>query len=339
MWAAALVLGSVARRQLLVRRLSLEQRAIDKCEADIARGVRLFVVPTPLGELSDMTYRGAACLARADVIACEDTRRLGLLLVGLGIERKGSLLRHDAVTADKSADRLVETMKNSSIVALASDAGTPGISDPGALLVQRAAEAGVKVAALPGACAATTALSASGLDTSQGFCFLGFVQGRTAAARRTALAAAVAEAETRPVVLYESPRRVLDTVRALADLDPSRRVLVARELTKTHEDLWRGSLRDAATWLENGGGGGDHQRAEPRGEFTLVLDRGPSASDDDSAADLDDLARDRLRAKRASGLSLSAAAKAVALELRLRKSHVYNLALPLDEEHGEPTPR
>jgi len=141
------------------------------------------------------------------------------------------------------------------VVTLSSDAGTPCVSDPGSLLVQRAVAAGIKVCALPGACAATTALSGSGFDASGGFTFFGFVEGRGASAKRAAALAAVA-AEPRPCILYESPRRVESTVSVLSQIDGSRGVVIGRELTKTHEELWRGTLFEATQWLAAGGGAG-----------------------------------------------------------------------------------
>merc|ERR1719271_2085661 len=127
----------------------------------------LVVVPTPLGEPADLTVRAIAALAAADVVACEDTRVAGLLYEAAGIERKAAFVRHDAATAAATAPQLVEAMRRGETVALVSDAGTPAVSDPGALLVR----------ALPGPCAATTALSASGFGNGLMFSFLGFVEG------------------------------------------------------------------------------------------------------------------------------------------------------------------
>ena len=207
-----------------------------------------------------------------------------------------------------------------------SDAGTPAVSDPGALLVRAARDAGLAVRALPGPCAATTALSASGFgDGAAGFSFLGFVEGRGAsAARRRALRSALDAAVEGPAVLYESPRRVRQTLHDLDKLDggaSQRLVLIARELTKTHEETWRGALGDAVAYLDAGGGGAVAPGEPPRGEFTLVLDAKPKQAG--SAED----AKARVAELRASGLSTSDAAKAAASELGLKKSDVYRLAL------------
>ena len=171
------------------------------CEAvgEASEGGRLYVVPTPLGEVSDLTFRAVAVLARADFVACEDTRRAGDLFARLGIARasRGEFVRHDLQTAGASSGRLLEAMARGDSVALVSDAGTPCISDPGSLLVREAARNGFRVVALPGACAATTALSASGFDCARrGFAFHGFVEGRGAQAKREqGLAAALASAD------------------------------------------------------------------------------------------------------------------------------------------------
>ena len=215
--------------------------------------------PTPLGEPADLTVRAIAALAAADVVACEDTRVAGLLYEAAGIKRKAAFVRHDAATAAATAPRLVEAMRRGETVALVSDAGTPAVSDPGALLVRAARDAGLAVRALPGPCAATTALSASGFGNGLAFSFLGFVEGRGAsAARRRALRSALDAAVEGPAVLYESPRRVRQTLLDLDKLDggaSQRLVLIARELTKTHEETWRGALGDAVAYLDAGGGG------------------------------------------------------------------------------------
>ncbi|KAJ8600798.1 hypothetical protein CTAYLR_009995 [Chrysophaeum taylorii] len=295
----------------------LAERAIAKVEADIAGGARLLVVPTPLGEATDVSFRGIAALERCDVVACEDTRKAGALLAAVGVERKGKELeRHDAATARASAARLVARMREGKVVALTSDAGTPGVSDPGSTLVRETSAAGLKVVALPGPCAATVAFSATGFDAARGFCFLGFAPRKT-----SKLESVLAEAALRPVVLYESPKRVAATVGALADLDAEREVVVARELTKTHQEVYRGTLGEARDWLSSAG--------RARGEFTIVLDAGVAAAAGaavDEEGDLLPLAARLLGARRAAGQPLAVAAKAVAVDLDLPKSVVYGLA-------------
>lgn len=299
----------------------LGERARAKVASDIESGVRLIVVPSPLGESSDVSFRAVAALSLADFVACEDTRKAGILLSSLGIARRQRLVRHDAMMAKESAELLVREMELGRVVALTCDAGTPGISDPGAYLVDLAARRGLKVVGLPGPCAAATAISVCGLDTSKGFCFLGFVASRSAASRKRELEAALGEAELRPVVLYESAKRLSETVSFLADLDPARTVFIAKELTKIHQDLWRGSLADASAWLLDAGS------SRLRGEFTIVIDGKPRGTTED----IEPLAKRRLNAKRAAGLSLSAAARAVAAELDLKRSYLYDLALRDDK--------
>ena len=197
-------------------------------------------------------------------------------------------------------------------------------------MVRAARDAGLAVRALPGPCAATTALSASGFGNGLAFSFLGFVEGRGAsAARRRALRSALDAAVEGPAVLYESPRRVRQTLLDLDKLDggaSQRLVLIARELTKIHEETWRGALGDAVAYLDAGGGGAAAPGEPPRGEFTLVLDAKPKQAG--SAED----AKARVAELRASGLSASDAAKAAASELGLKKSEVYRLALDAGEE-------
>lgn len=321
-------LSSSSRRRLLATESAwhtLGDRAEAKVASDIASGARLLVVPAPLGDPSDASFRIVAALSAADVVACEDTRKAGALMASLGIVRNGQrLARHDAETAKESSEELLSEMGKGKVVALTCDAGTPCVSDPGSLLVKLASENGIKVVALPGPCAASTAISASGLDTTKGFCFVGFASGRSAQKRASELSRFLAEAETRPVVMYESPRRIKSTVEVLEALDPKRRVVVARELTKTYEDVWRGDLTECKEWISQGGAGGK----EPRGEFTLVIDARSEATEGaESDESLEDLAKRRVQSKRDAGLSLSAAAKAVAAELDLKRSQVYDLAL------------
>ncbi|KAK7240894.1 tetrapyrrole methylase [Aureococcus anophagefferens] len=305
---------------------ALGRRAVDVVAADGA--ARLYVVPTPLGEVADLTFRAVAALARADVVACEDTRRAGDLFARLGIDRasRGAFVRHDLQTAGASAPRLVDAMLRGDVVALVSDAGTPAVSDPGALLVREAAARGVVVRALPGACAATTALSASGFDSTNGFIFRGFVDGRgRSAARRRSLAAALASADDAPTVLYESPKRVRSLVAALDDLDggtSQRPLVVARELTKTHEELWRGVLGDAAAWIDGGGAGAAAAGGDPAASSRSCSTRGPRRRATRTTSTLP-----RSPSSRTSGAGLAAAAaKAAAAQLGLRKSRVYQLA-------------
>lgn len=197
----------------------------------------LYIVPTPLGNLGDITLRAIDVLRHADLVACEDTRRTLGLLNHLGISKP--LWSYHAHSPRKRPMQLLHALESGKAVALVCDAGTPGISDPGTFLVQAALKAGVRVESLPGPCAATAALVASGLPTDR-FFFIGFLPRRTARARRVLEAAA----EQGTVVLYESPFRTLDTLELIeATAGPETAVVVARELTKIHEEIIRGTAR------------------------------------------------------------------------------------------------
>ncbi len=215
----------------------------------------LVLVPTPLGNLGDITFRSVDVLREAHHIVAEDTRRTRKLLAHLGLD--GSRLhRLDANASDADLERVVGWMTAGETVALVTDAGTPSISDPGSALVRRALVAGHSVTSLPGPSAVTLAVACSGLVDGP-FSFLGFAPRQLAE-----LAAFVESVSNRPepCVLFESPNRLARTLAALADAMPNRQLVVARELTKLHEELVRGTLAEVASvqrdWL---------------GEITLVL--------------------------------------------------------------------
>ena len=197
---------------------------------------RLVVCPTPIGNLEDVTLRVLSALREADVIACEDTRTTKVLLdrYGVSVER----VRYDAHTERRVAPRLVERMRNGTVVALVSDAWMPLVSDPGLVLVQACMAAGLEVEVLPGPSAALAALVASGIEAST-WRFVGFLP-----RKRGALVDVFASAEV--VVAFESPRRVATSLAALASVDPERPVAVCRELTKLHEEVVRGTAESLA---------------------------------------------------------------------------------------------
>src|SRR6185503_2956817 len=218
----------------------------------------LLVVATPIGNLADAGPRALEALRQADVIACEDTRTTRTLLARYGIDtRTVALHQHNERAA---AAKLLNLLKEGKCLALVSDAGTPAVSDPGALLVSEAHAAGIRVSPLPGPSAAAAAFSAAGF-AADGYLFAGFLPA-SGQARGKALEALDVG---RPVVLYEAPHRVLQTVRALAErFGPERELAIARELTKKFEEVARMRLAHAEAWL----------LAEPQriqGEFVLVL--------------------------------------------------------------------
>jgi 16S rRNA (cytidine1402-2'-O)-methyltransferase len=218
----------------------------------------LFVVATPIGNLADASPRSIEVLRGSDLIACEDTRTTRTLLARHGIAtRTVSLHQHNERAA---AGKLLNLLKEGQCLALVSDAGTPALSDPGALLIEQAHHAGIRVSPVPGPNAAAAAFSASGF-TADRFLFAGFLPA-SPAARRKALEALVLPF---PLILYEAPHRVLDTVLDLiACFGPEHEIAIGRELTKKFEEVARMRLADAGAWL----------LAEPQrlqGEFVLVL--------------------------------------------------------------------
>ena len=216
----------------------------------------LYVVATPIGNLEDITLRAARILREADVIAAEDTRHSRKLLSHLDIHTP--LTSFHAHSGSARIERILRTLEEGKSVALVTDAGTPGIADPGQPLIAAAVEKGIPVVPVPGPTAAAAAVSIAGFPGSM-FCFLGFLPRR--ASRRERLLASVAELPF-SLVIYASPYRLLDDLAACQACLGDREVVVARELTKIHEEILRGSLEDAKAHF---------QHCAPRGEFTLVV--------------------------------------------------------------------
>jgi 16S rRNA (cytidine1402-2'-O)-methyltransferase len=234
---------------------------------------RLVVCPTPIGNLEDVTLRVLSALREADVVACEDTRRTRVLLDRYGV--KGRLVSYHEHNEQARSAELVSRMRSGSVVALVSDAGMPLVSDPGYVLVRACVAAGLPVEVLPGPSAAITALVASGLPASE-WHFQGFLP------RKKGELARVFSEYSGTVVAFESPRRVPATLALLASVDPSREVAVCRELTKTHEEVVRGTAAELAARYAD---------APPKGEVVLVL--GPAVASAGAAepAGLDALRR------------------------------------------------
>ncbi len=231
----------------------------------------LYVVATPIGNLGDVTLRALEVLRGADVIAAEDTRVTSKLLNRHGIA--GRLIAVHEHNERRAADTVAGLLADGKAVALVSDAGTPGIADPGARVVAAARAAGHAVVPVPGANAAAAALSASGFEAGR-FLFCGFLPAR-AAERRRVLAGLAGERAL--MVFYEAPHRIADCIADLcAAFGGTREILIARELTKLHETLHRCRLEAAGAWLQ----GDDHRR---RGEFVLVVEGAPEAAQQASA--------------------------------------------------------
>jgi 16S rRNA (cytidine1402-2'-O)-methyltransferase len=266
----------------------------------------LYIVPTPIGNLEDITLRALRVLREVTLIAAEDTRTTGRLLAHYEIDTpQTSYHEHNKLT---KLDAILGALDGGD-VALVSDAGTPGLSDPGYELIRAALDAGVRVEPLPGPSAVIPALVASGLPTDS-FVYLGFLP-RKSSARREALGE-VRDAP-RTIVLYEAPHRLLDTLADVRDVLGPRRVAVARELTKLYEEVWRGDVDAAiAHYTEN----------PPRGEITLVV---AGASPTEARTWTEDEVRAALAGRLAAGEPRAAAAKAVAQEAGWPRRRVYDL--------------
>ncbi len=266
----------------------------------------LYLVATPIGNLADITHRAIEVLKKVALIACEDTRHTRKLLQHYGIATK-SVSYHEH-NEQQRAQELIEVLKRGDDVAVVSDAGTPAISDPGFRLVRAAIENDVTVVPVPGPSALITALVAAGLPTDE-FFFGGFLPAR-ANARRTRLSELRAVPGT--LVFYEAPHRLAETLKDAHEILGEREAVVARELTKLHEELKRGRLSELAQHYLN---------EEPRGEIVLLIDRNTleTATDNSElqsvAALVDQFERD--------GLDHRAALKKAARELKLSRAEAY----------------
>jgi 16S rRNA (cytidine1402-2'-O)-methyltransferase len=276
-------------------------------------GGALVLVATPIGNLGDLSPRAAATLAEADVIACEDTRHTRHLLTAAGITPRSLMAVHEHNEAS-AVPGILERVNGGQRVALVTDAGMPGISDPGQRVVRAVAAAGLTVEVVPGPTAAVAALVISGLATDR-WCFEGFLP-RKAGERNRRLAELAGEART--LVFYEAPSRVDATLAALAGaFGGERRVAVARELTKMFEETWRGTLGQAAA--------GAPAR---RGEYVIVVEGVTDRVFTDRVSTDEDITT-RLAQRLEAGDDRKGAVAAVAAELRLPRRRVYDLALRL----------
>ena len=216
----------------------------------------LYVVPTPVGNMEDMTLRAIRILKEADLVLAEDTRTSGILLKHFEI--KNHLMSHHKFNEHGTAAGIVERLKAGQNIALISDAGTPGISDPGFFLVREAVQAGITVQTLPGATAFVPALVSSGLPDDR-FCFEGFLPQKKG--RQTRLLSL--QEESRTMIFYESPYRLLKTLNQFAEVfGADRRVSVCREISKIHEESVRGTLSEVISHFT---------QTEPKGEIVIVL--------------------------------------------------------------------
>jgi 16S rRNA (cytidine1402-2'-O)-methyltransferase len=294
-----------------------EAQAIGKHGEGTGGGARLYVVATPIGNLADVTQRALDTLRSVDTVFAEDTRHAAVLLAHHGISvRLAALHEHNERAAARAVCRLLAAGKN---VALVSDAGTPGISDPGAIAVAAARAEGFGVVPIPGASAAVAALSVAGMPGP--YAFVGFLPARSAA-RRTALEAWRAFAHT--LVFYEAPHRILECVADLAAmLGGERTAVLARELTKVFETVHACRLGDAVAWLE-----ADPDRR--RGEFVVVVS---GATANEAAARAEE--GERVLRLLLAELPVKSAARLAAEVTGARKNDMYAKALQLREQPME----
>ena len=263
------------------------------------------MVATPIGNLEDLTLRALRILKEVDQIACEDTRHTGKLLHHFGISKP--LVSCHEFNEDRRSGELLEVLCGGQSIALVSDAGTPLISDPGYRLVKVALESGIPVVPVPGVSAVTAALAASGLPTDS-FRFLGFLPQKKHQ-RRTLLASLAEESAT--LVFFEAPHRILHTLQDLQDLLAHRPIVLARELTKVHEEFLRGTAGELLRLLD--------QRDQIKGEFTLLIGKGSTPAVEQETS-VEEAVGNYIR----QGLSRMDAIKKVAKERGLPKRQVYD---------------
>ncbi|WP_410007915.1 16S rRNA (cytidine(1402)-2'-O)-methyltransferase [Paenarthrobacter sp. JL.01a] len=271
---------------------------------------RIVLAATPIGNVGDASTRLIELLGTSDIIAAEDTRRLHRLVQALGVEVSGRVISyHEHNEATKTAE-LLEHVRAGKTILMVSDAGMPAVSDPGFRLVEGAVEAGLTVTAVPGPSAVLTALALSGLPTDR-FCFEGFLP-RKSGDRNSRLAALADERRT--MVFFEAPHRLEVMLRALHErFGPDRRVAVCRELTKTYEEVIRGTLRELLEWAENN---------EVRGEIAVVVAGAPEqepGKPEDHVGAVNELV--------AQGIRLKEAVAAVAEDARVSKRELYSAVL------------
>lgn len=277
---------------------------------------KLYIVATPIGNLGDITLRALEVLKQVDIVCAEDTRRTAKLLNHYEIKKK--LLSFHEHSSMGRYEEVIGMLLCGKEVALLSDAGTPLISDPGYELVRQCAVRGISVESLPGPCAAVTALTVSGIPARQ-FLFVGFLNSKQGARKKELKAAAQAEV---PVVIYESPNRVIKTIADICEIfGENTGVSVARELTKLHEEVFHGSAKEAFSHFS--------AKEAIKGEFVLIVD----VRQDEEVQD--EKIEERLEGMLASGMSSKTAAAAAADEFGIAKNRAYKLLLAMKEEGGE----
>ena len=276
----------------------------------------LYVVATPIGNLQDITLRALEVLKQVDAIAAEDTRHTSGLLAHFGIQKK--LIAVHEHNEHKSAESLLQRLQAGESIALVTDAGTPGISDPGAVVVDKLRDAGIRVVPVPGASAVIAALSAAGIVT-QGFTFHGFLPA-SGAQRRKALEQLKEMRHT--LVFYEAPHRVIESVLDMEMiLGGERRITIARELTKTFETFHRCLLREAGAWFAS-------DANQQRGEFVLLVEPAAEKAEEGIGEE-----GERILKLLLADMPLKQAVKLATEITGLKKNTLYDFALTLQREH------
>lgn len=274
---------------------------------------KLYLVPTPIGNLKDITLRALETLKEVDIIAAEDTRQTLKLLNHFEIKKP--LLSYHKFNEQIKSDKIIELLMEGKNIALVSDAGTPGISDPGSVIVESCIEKMIEFEVLPGATAITTALVYSGLDTTK-FLFRGFLP-RENKERRIITNELMVSQET--IIFYEAPHRLLDTLTFLLETFDNRRIAVCRELTKMYQEIYRGTLIQAIEYFTQN---------KPRGEFVLVLEGKKLEEIKKEQKEMwNDLSIEEHILKHINnGMNKKEAIKLVAKERELPKSEVYKFS-------------
>jgi 16S rRNA (cytidine1402-2'-O)-methyltransferase len=268
------------------------------------------LVTTPIGNLKDITYRAVEFLQKADIIACEDTRTTGLLLKHYGIKPRKLVSLYAQTEANTAKTLIKDLQETKGILAYCSDAGMPGISDPGALLVKACYDANVRVTILPGPNAALSALVISGIDSAD-FSFYGFLPTKSSAI--TAMLSSLKDREE-SLIFYESPKRVMKTLALMKNVfGPNREVSLIRELTKIHEEVIHGTLSEMASLPQ-----------EIKGECVIIV-KGATLNETID----EDAIRKELKAGLKMGMPLSSLSKEIALAHKIGKNAVYRIGLTL----------
>lgn len=271
----------------------------------------LYIVGTPIGNLEDMTFRSVRILQAVDLIAAEDTRHTGKLLQHFQITTPQ--MSYHEHNRQSRIPEIIDSLRYGKAIALVSDAGMPGISDPGYELIKACVDNGISVVPIPSATAAITALSASGLPTNK-FIFDGFLPAKSQQ-RREHLQSLLTEIRT--LVFYESPHRLRETLADLGDIfGGDRWIVIARELTKLYEEFWRGTITEAIA---------EYQQREPQGEYTLIIAGTIPEQKQLSENEL----KNELLAMIKQGISRSQASREIAKDTGLSRRYLYQLALSL----------